>query len=309
MADHTLLRMQVFLSWSGQRSRLYALALRDWLPMVVPGCQCFSSAADISAGMRWSEAIADELEQSDFGIVLLSGNNFGASWVSFESGALAKSVGSARLIPVLIDLEPGDLSGPLAQFQHVRADREGFRRITHSLSGACDGPTMLSEKQRDELFSDLWPRLESRLARALDESEPAGGDVPTPRSDADMLAELLDLSRSIRWMLGSSSAASVPSSSSDQVGIEFEDAENGTVTHYFSTSTRFQDVLEFIYRRLSSEVPAYTYGSTWVIRDSDTDESIVKRTHSRHAADTRSLSEAGFSRYSSYRVVLLGEPG
>ena len=43
----------VFISWSGPRSKSAADALKDWLPLVVPTASPWVSATDIDKGTRW----------------------------------------------------------------------------------------------------------------------------------------------------------------------------------------------------------------------------------------------------------------
>ena len=50
--------LDVFISWSGQRSRAVALALRDWLKAVVQRANQWMSERDIGAGERWDEQIS-----------------------------------------------------------------------------------------------------------------------------------------------------------------------------------------------------------------------------------------------------------
>lgn len=57
--------MKVFISWSGERSQALALALRDWLPLVLHYVEPWLLEADVSAGDRWVQAVAKELEASN----------------------------------------------------------------------------------------------------------------------------------------------------------------------------------------------------------------------------------------------------
>ena len=61
--------MKVFISWSGKRSKALANALKDWVPLIVQHAKPWVSDKDISAGDRWAQAIAGELESSNFGIL------------------------------------------------------------------------------------------------------------------------------------------------------------------------------------------------------------------------------------------------
>ena len=84
--------MRVFLSWSGERSKSLALALKTWLPDVVQRLDPWISAKDIDRGTRWGVELSRELEKTDIGIVCLTPENVTAPWILFESGALSKAL-------------------------------------------------------------------------------------------------------------------------------------------------------------------------------------------------------------------------
>ena len=45
--------MKIFISWSGERSRTVATALRNWLPYIFQDADPWVSSRDINAGSRW----------------------------------------------------------------------------------------------------------------------------------------------------------------------------------------------------------------------------------------------------------------
>src|SRR5712691_4344098 len=105
--------MKVFLSWSGQRSRAVAEALRDWLPDVLQVVQPWLSSEDIPLGARWASEIARILEEADTGIICLTRDNVNSQWLNFEAGALSKQF-KTQLCVYALDLSPVEVSGPLA---------------------------------------------------------------------------------------------------------------------------------------------------------------------------------------------------
>src|SRR5688572_18638179 len=110
--------MKVFISWSGERSKAVAVALREWLPDVIQSVHPWLSSEDIDAGLRWNDEVTRELSQTRFGIICLTAENQTAPWILFEAGALAKTIEKTHVVPYLIGLEPTDVQrGPLAQFQ------------------------------------------------------------------------------------------------------------------------------------------------------------------------------------------------
>jgi hypothetical protein len=59
--------MKVFISWSGERSRLVAQAIHEWLPYVINAAEPWMSSADIEKGARWALDLAQELDDTRIG--------------------------------------------------------------------------------------------------------------------------------------------------------------------------------------------------------------------------------------------------
>jgi predicted nucleotide-binding protein len=155
--------MRVFLSWSGERSKRVASALHGWLPLVLQTIRpWFFSGQDINVGSRWLSVIDKELEESRFAIICLNPENLDASWLNFEAGAIAKSMQQTFVFPYLCGFESCALSGPLAQFQTVRATNDDTWRLVHTMNRAL-GDSGIREEQLRMLFDLLWPGLEKQL--------------------------------------------------------------------------------------------------------------------------------------------------
>jgi hypothetical protein len=153
--------MKIFISWSGARSEALAAALREWFPLVLHYVAPWQSKADIQAGERWSIEVAKELEGCNFGVICVTKENVGAPWILFEAGALAKSMQDGRVIPLLLDLDFKDISGPLSQFQAKKVDSVGIRELIVSLNKAAPAP--VPEPQLDKLITALWADLEKQV--------------------------------------------------------------------------------------------------------------------------------------------------
>lgn len=158
--------MKVFISWSGKRSKALANALRDWLPMVLQYVEPWVSDKDISAGDRWAQAIAGELEASNFGIICITPENLHSEWILFESGALSKSMLDSKVTPLLYGLELSDLSGPLSQFQAQKMEEAGVMEIVKAINKVAENKT--SDQIVDQLVPALWPRLQENLENIPD---------------------------------------------------------------------------------------------------------------------------------------------
>jgi len=183
--------MKVFISWSGERSELLAKALRDWLPLVIHYIEPWLSQSDIEAGERWSIEIAKELESTNFGIICVTPENLNSPWVLFEAGALAKSMQDGRVIPLLLDLDFKNVSGPLSQFQAKKAENVGLRELIVSLNKA--GAEPVPDAKLSTLFNALVPELEKQIA-AIPKAQ-AG--TKNTRPQGEILEELVSSVRTV----------------------------------------------------------------------------------------------------------------
>lgn len=186
--------MNVFVSWSGTKSREVAVALREWLPGVINSVEPFVSSKDIDSGTRWQMEVAAQLEATAYGIVCVTRENQEAPWLNFEAGALAKVVESAKVVPLAIDLTPSDIKVPLGQFQAQPATEAGLHEIVTSLNAACPAP--LSEELVEKAFKKWWPDLSRELAEIEARSAPETAKTPE-RSVRELLEEVLSTVRSL----------------------------------------------------------------------------------------------------------------
>jgi len=150
--------MQVFISWSGERSQKLALRLEEWLKNVIQGLEVFISS-DIPVGRRWFDDIATELAKSDFCIACLTPENFRSSWMLFEAGAIAVKVGRGFACAYLLDMRVEDLERhPLSHFQMALANRTGTWKLVKSINGALPEPR-LDEGRLKKAFDRWWSDL------------------------------------------------------------------------------------------------------------------------------------------------------
>jgi hypothetical protein len=154
------------------------------------------SDEDIESGGPWNDQIAAELEQADYGIICLTSTDLDRPWC-YSKLVLSEAIDAARVVPLLIDLNPADVTMPLASFQGRPLTKEGMKRLVHDVSAARENP--MPTEQVDVLFDGIWPRLEAVVAEAiriaLERREPK-------RTPEDMLAELIDTGRvwNAAWM-------------------------------------------------------------------------------------------------------------
>jgi len=186
--------MKTFLSWSGDQSKAYANALRDWLPLVLHFVEPWVSDADIEAGERWASEVGKELESSNFGIICIDRENVGSQWLLFEAGALSRSMQEGRVIPLLFDIEFKDISGPLAQFQAKKFEGRGVWDVVCAINKLGEAP--IPDVHLKRLFEALWPDLE----KAVD-AIPKSAKTTKSRPQHEVLEELVSSVRGLDMRL------------------------------------------------------------------------------------------------------------
>jgi hypothetical protein len=185
--------MKVFISWSGERSKLLAEAIREWLPNVLQFTKPYFTPADIEKGARWANEISKELEQSSIGVIAMTEENLTSPWIMFEAGALSKVVGEARVCPILFGIRLTDLVGPLTSFQAITFNRDEVRQLLTTINNAAK-EAALGERSLDAAFDMWWRVLEKKIEDILSAAKPTSRPQ---RSPTELLEEVVENTRTI----------------------------------------------------------------------------------------------------------------
>ena len=181
--------MDIFISWSGERSGAIAQILKDWLRKVIQAIKPWVSLSDLQKGGQWPVELATTLQRCKMGIVCLVPGNTESPWLLFEAGAIAKSVQS-KVWTFLVDLESTDITGPLSFFQHTVLEKTDVFKLIQSIN-ANTGKDRLDENLLHDIFETMYPELQTKIkAVPVDHSiEPKG------RKPDELLEEILETVR------------------------------------------------------------------------------------------------------------------
>src|SRR5262249_20317623 len=158
-------------SWSGELSRQLAEAIRRWLPGTLQYVKPYFTPIDIEKGAKWDNEISKELEASNFCIIALTRESLNSKWVMFEAGAIARTMDKAEVCPILFDLDPTDVEGPLQRFQGTRFSKAEIRQLLSSINSAASN-VGLAERTLEAVFEKWWPDLEAEIASILKGARP-----------------------------------------------------------------------------------------------------------------------------------------
>ncbi|MER1957913.1 MAG: hypothetical protein ABS942_11060 [Solibacillus sp.] len=198
--------MKLFISWSGELSRQVALVLRDWIPSVIQSVEPYVSSEDIDKGARWSSDIASELNESNYGIIVVTKENIKAPWINFESGALSKQIDQSKVSPFLYNLKKSELDGPLVQFQLTIFTKDDVKKLVESINKTL-GTEALEQSRLDKVFDVWWEPLNESLSALSNFELAATEDIVVEQEEntyiSEILEELLELSRNQQKILNS----------------------------------------------------------------------------------------------------------
>jgi TIR domain len=143
-----------------------AIGLYHWIGKVIQFADPFLSSDDIQAGERWDDVLGKNLTSSDFGILCITSQSKDSPWMLFEAGALSGTYQSPkRVVPYLLDMEPGDLRPPLGRFNAVFADEDGTYKLLDSLNKTPYGQLVPDINLR-ATFTVFWHELNDSLQYA-----------------------------------------------------------------------------------------------------------------------------------------------
>lgn len=202
--------MKIFISWSGERSKLVAELLDDWLQCVLQAVTPWMSTKDIDRGALWFNEISDQLTNTNIGIICLTKENKVKPWILFEAGALAKGLSSARVCTFLIDLVPTDLENPLAQFNHTIPEKQSVWELVRTINiNLKEG--MLKESILLKVFETYWPQFETEFL-TIKQTSPET-EIVHKRKDNEVILEVLSTVRSLERRISNMESSNIESHS------------------------------------------------------------------------------------------------
>lgn len=174
--------MNVFICWSGDRSRACAEALKQFLldlnaALDLPADRRFVPfhSDDIDKGAAWFQAVTGQLSRADAAMLVVTPENAASPWMHFEAGVVVSQMfrhapapagdtdgaeGAAlagRLFTYLFGFPQHERPhGPLSTYQATEATFDDTLAMVRSMLGVLDV----------EVFTGCWDRLAERLRAA-----------------------------------------------------------------------------------------------------------------------------------------------
>lgn len=166
--------MNIFISWSGKKSKKAAKALQDWLREVIQVVNPWMSE-DIPGGRDSLKEISDALKQARYGILCITADNLSNPWIIYEASALYNS--GIDVCPYVIELDilKRTLPAPLRNLQAKMADLEGTLQLVLNINKALGSPVADVDTLKKAVRSK-WKRLEKQFERIRHNDSPPPKD-------------------------------------------------------------------------------------------------------------------------------------
>lgn len=191
--------MNVFISWSGERSRMVAEAFQHYLPVILARHPSeFYISTEIRKGEDWEKNLHEGLQAADFGILCVTRGNRAAPWMIYEAGYLSHQAGTDKVAPFLLDMNPSELEGPLSHFQSTVFEKEDLKKLVFSMNRLESKP--VGELDLSGNFEVIYGSLEEHLQNAVDSPEEDGTEDMARRTLAGV-ERLLELSNQNQSLL------------------------------------------------------------------------------------------------------------
>ncbi len=173
---------------------MVAELLESWLQCVIQTIKPWMSSKETDRGSSWFSEIDNKLQETSIGIICLTQDNREKPWLLFQTGALAKWLGTNRVYTFLTDLDPKDIEDPLAEFSNILPTKDGLWNLVFTINSYM-GTSALNDKVLEKVFETYWPQFEIDFKRILDEV-PIVEKIEKRKSD-DILNEILSLTRNL----------------------------------------------------------------------------------------------------------------
>lgn len=113
----------VFISWSGSKSKEYALILKELLGLEFnfKEDEIFVSDVGLNGSRGWLETVREKASGARILITCITSENKKSPWIHYEVGIgsyMEQPVTSKKIIPVLFDMETNELDGNLTMLSY-----------------------------------------------------------------------------------------------------------------------------------------------------------------------------------------------
>jgi hypothetical protein len=160
--------LEIFISWSGAIGKKIAVALKDWIPLLLQDVDV-NISPDIEKGEVWFDRLMKMLIESKFGIICATKESLVSPWVNFEVGVIA-SVQKKNVAPFIFNVDVSILAdNPLHLFQYVQNKKDSIKELILDINKKLENP--VNDNIIIRHFENYYPELEEKINLYLKEEQ------------------------------------------------------------------------------------------------------------------------------------------
>lgn len=173
--------VNIFLSWSEEAGRQIAEALREMLPVILPGSNPFISTTDIETGSQWRESLDKKLRETSYGMFILTPENTTkiSEWMAYEAGAITTKDKEIHACTLLFEVQPTSMPKYLLDFQFSSFKEAEWKKLLRQIFDELQHDTTeVSTKNHksdsfETMFRWFWNDFDDKVKSILKESKSA----------------------------------------------------------------------------------------------------------------------------------------
>lgn len=156
---------KVFIAWSGDQSKAVGSKLQKRLKTILPKIEILFSPA-FNPGDAWARRLQSSIRRADYAILCVTKESLDSRWMNFEAGAAWKGLRQANVCPLLLDVSPNDLSGPLSLFEAKRFVYSEFEELCKYLGRRARMSSDVVKGNLDNVWIGLEQDVKEHLAKS-----------------------------------------------------------------------------------------------------------------------------------------------
>ena len=167
--------MQIFISWSKDKSKELALAIKDFLEgLFHNSIKIWMSDQSIDYGAMFTVKINDALKASHKCIAILTNDNYHSPWIMYEIGAVAgrnysecEDKTNNAIIPIVFErINSSEIDrSPIGQFQRLSFQKETIKSLVEQINSEV--AAFGSQRTLDNQFDLNWKELSDNVKKTL----------------------------------------------------------------------------------------------------------------------------------------------
>ncbi len=182
----------VFMSWDGPLSRKIAGIFREYLPKIVPGANPYVPL-ETKKGKQWLNETSKRMARSACALVFLTKDTAENPRIHFEAGSIYKGSRDNKILPVLINMTPGNLKMPLSLFKATALNEQQVFTLCKEVNKSLDRKAVKDDELKSNWHDNsknFLKKIKAELKKRKSGKTVKAGGKPLPPQTVEHREEI-----------------------------------------------------------------------------------------------------------------------